>query len=206
MRSNLPIVGITMGDPVGIGPEIIPKALSDPRVCQCCRPVIYGHAGRLEAGMATTGTRFGIAEISSIDAAPVEYDGITVIDATENDIGKLAWRKPTTASGTAMVGYLNAAIRDAMAGRVSAIATGPINKLAMKMAGVQFSGHTEILAQRTGTRKYAMMLAGNRLKVVLATIHIPIGQVPRSLTTKGITDIVTLTDQTLKTCRRRASP
>jgi 4-hydroxythreonine-4-phosphate dehydrogenase len=199
MKSNLPIVAITMGDPVGIGPEIIPKAFSDPRVRQCCRPVIYGHAARIEAGMATTGTRFDIAEISSIDAASIGYDGITIINATGTNIGNPAWKKPTAASGTAMVAYLNAAIDDAMAGRISAIATGPINKLAMKMAGVHFSGHTEILAQRTGTRKYAMMLAGKRLRVVLATIHIPIGQVPRRLTTEGITDVVTLTDHALKT-------
>jgi 4-hydroxy-L-threonine phosphate dehydrogenase PdxA len=125
MGSTLLIVAVTVGGPVGISPEIIPKAFSDPRACRCCGIVIDGRAARVEAGMATTGSRFGIAEISSIDAMPVGYDGITVINAMSDDIGSPAWKKPTTAPGTAMVAYLNTAIDDAMAARISAIATGP---------------------------------------------------------------------------------
>ncbi|MBC2709885.1 MAG: 4-hydroxythreonine-4-phosphate dehydrogenase PdxA [Desulfosarcina sp.] len=199
MIPSLPLVAITMGDPVGVGPEIIPKALSDPCVFRCCRPVIYGDAGRLQAGAATTGARLQTEEMSSINDTRVGNNSIPVINPAAIDTGGLEWGKPTAASGMAMVAYLNAAIDDAMAGRISAIATGPINKLAMKMADIRFSGHTEILAQRTGTRHYAMMLAGNRLKVVLVTIHIPIEHVPRALTTKGIMNIVTLTDRALKT-------
>jgi 4-hydroxy-L-threonine phosphate dehydrogenase PdxA len=93
MGSTLLIVAVTVGGPVGISPEIIPKAFSDPRACRCCGIVIDGRAARVEAGMATTGSP--------------------------------AWKKPTTAPGTAMVAYLNTAIDDAMAARISAIATGP---------------------------------------------------------------------------------
>ncbi len=199
MRSSLPLVAVTMGDPVGIGPEIIPKALGDPRVLRSCRPVIYGDAARLSAAAASTGTRLGLIEISSIDEVPIGHDGIIVLDPAALDSGGLKWGKPTAASGAAMAAYLNTAIEDALAGRVSAIATGPINKMALKMAGIHFNGHTEILARRTGTRKYAMMLAGERLRVVLATIHIPIGHVPRTLSTAGIADVVALTDHALKT-------
>ncbi|MCB2146953.1 MAG: 4-hydroxythreonine-4-phosphate dehydrogenase PdxA [Deltaproteobacteria bacterium] len=199
MEANLPQVGITMGDPVGVGPEIIAKALSDPCVLRCCRPVIYGNATRLRAGAASTGVRLRIAEVPSINDVRRGHHGIPVINPAAIDTEGLEWGKPSPASGMAMAAYLNTAIDDAMAGRIAAIATGPINKLALKMADIPFSGHTEILAERTGTRNYAMMLAGNRLKVVLATIHIPIEQVPRALTTQGIANIVTLTDHALKT-------
>ena len=199
MKVNLPLVGITMGDPVGVGPEIIAKALSDPSVLRCCRPVIYGNATRLFAGAKSTGVRLRIAEMPSNNGDPVGHEGISVIDPTSIETEGLEWGKPTPIAGMAMAAYLNAAINDAIAGRIAAIATGPINKLALKMADIPFSGHTEILAQRTGTQNYAMMLAGNRLKVVLATIHIPIEHVPQALTTQGITTIITLTDHALKT-------
>jgi 4-hydroxythreonine-4-phosphate dehydrogenase len=199
MKASLPLVGITMGDPVGVGPEIITKALADPRVLRCCRPVIYGDATRLMAGAATTGVRLRIAETSSINQVRVGHDGILVINPAAMDTELLEWGKPTPISGMAMAAYLQAAIDDAIAGRIAAIATGPIHKLALKMADIHFSGHTEILAQRTGTHNYAMMLAGKRLKVVLATIHIPIEHVPRALTKQGITNILILTDHALKT-------
>ena len=199
MKANLPLVGITMGDPVGVGPEIIAKALSDPCVLRCCQPVIYGNATRLRAGAASTGVRLEIAEVPSINDVRIGHHGIPVINPVAIDTEGLAWGKPTPISGMAMAAYLNKAIDDAIDGLIAAIATGPINKLALKMADIPFSGHTEILAERTGTQNYAMMLAGNRLNVVLATIHIPIEQVPHALTTQGIATIVTLTDHALKT-------
>ncbi|BBO72582.1 4-hydroxythreonine-4-phosphate dehydrogenase [Desulfosarcina alkanivorans] len=206
MKPNLPLVAVTMGDPVGIGPEIIPKALADPRLFHCCRPVIYGDAACLKAGAASTGTSLALTERQSIDGASIGSHGIVVVNPEKRKTSGFEWASPTAASGTAMAAYLNSAIDDAVAGRISAIATGPINKRALKMAGIPFSGHTEILAQRTGTSDYAMMLAGARLKVVLATIHIPLEQVSRTLTTEGITKVVALTDHSLRTRFGLAAP
>ena len=199
MKASLPLLGITMGDPVGVGPEIIPKALSNPHVLRCCRPVVYGDATRLRIGAASAGVRLRFSETSSISDVRDGLDGIPVINPAAMDAKNLQWGRPTPISGMAMAAYLNAAIDDAMAGGIDAITTGPINKLALKMADIHFNGHTEILAQHTGTQNYAMMLAGNRLKVVLATIHLPIEHVSRALTTQGITTIVSLTDHALKT-------
>jgi 4-hydroxythreonine-4-phosphate dehydrogenase len=199
MQSNLPIVAVTMGDPVGVGPEIIPKALGDPRVKACCHPVVYGDAARLRAGSASTGASIRVRQISTADAAQDAPDCLNVIDPAGIGSRELKWGRPDAASAKAMLAYLNAAIDDAVAGRIAAIATGPINKRAMQLADIPFSGHTEILARRTQTREYAMMLAGNRLKVVLASIHIPLEHVPRVLTPAGIAAIVTLTDHSLKT-------
>jgi 4-hydroxythreonine-4-phosphate dehydrogenase len=198
MRSTLPLLGITMGDPVGVGPEIIPKALLDPRVWRCCRPVVYGDASRLRDGAASTGAHLRFSEMSAISDLRDGQGDIPVINPDVIGSNGLTWGRPTPVSGKAMAAYLNAAIDDAMAGRIAAIATGPINKLALKMADIHFSGHTEILARRTGSHNYAMMLAGSRLKVVLATIHLPIEQVSRALTTQGITATVSLADHALK--------
>lgn len=199
MNKRLPLIAITMGDPVGIGPEIIARALVDPRVHKCCRPIVYGDAARLRAGAASAGLRMRFVEASSLKDACRSHDPIGVVNPAATGGGELKWARPTTASGMAMMAYLERAIDDAIAGRVSAIATGPINKRALKLAHIPFPGHTEILAQRTGTLNYAMMLAGDRLKVVLATLHIPIKRIPQELTTAGVMTIVALTDQSLKT-------
>lgn len=199
MKPNPPLVAVTMGDPVGIGPEIIPKALCDSRILKCCKPVVYGDTARLRMGARSIGSRIEFSTISSVSEAPSVQDGVPVIDPAAIDTGQLAWAIPTAECGVAMVAYLNAAIDDALAGRVAAIATGPINKQVLQMAGILHHGHTEILARRTGTKTYAMMLAGDRLKVVLATIHVSIAQVPRTLTTKGIATVINLTDQSLRT-------
>jgi 4-hydroxythreonine-4-phosphate dehydrogenase len=198
MKPDLPLVAVTMGDPSGIGPEIISKALADPRVSACCRPLIYGDAARLRKGAKAAGVDLSFRETAS--AGDVRTDGrmATVINPSGIDTGPLAWGQPSATAGAAMAAFLNAAIDDALAGRVSAIATAPINKHALKMAHSHFTGHTEILAHRTATRQYAMMLAGERLKVVLATIHIPIRQVPGALSKGGLETVITLTDRALK--------
>ena len=206
MKDNLPVVAVTMGDPVGIGPEIIAKALCDPQVMRCCRPVIYGNAERLRMGAKSTGAPILFSEISSVERVYAVQDGVPVFDPASLDADKLTWAAPTAACGAAMVAYLNAATDDAMAGRIAAMATGPINKRVLKMAGIHLHGHTEMLAQRTGTSRYAMMLAGERLKVVLTTIHVPIKQVSRNLSTPGIATIIELTHQALRTRFGIAAP
>jgi 4-hydroxythreonine-4-phosphate dehydrogenase len=206
MKPNIPLVAVTMGDPVGIGPEIIPQALCDPRVVNCCQAVVYGDAARLQAGALLNAIDLSIEEVASIHEARRSGQRLAVINPHPMDARDLVWGKPSPASGMAMAAYLHAAIDDALAGHISAIATGPINKQALKMANIHFNGHTEILAQKTGTRDYAMMLAGGRLKVVLATIHIPLQQVPRALSVGGIATIIRLTDQALKSRFGLAEP
>jgi 4-hydroxythreonine-4-phosphate dehydrogenase len=198
MTARLPLVAVTMGDPVGIGPEITSKALCDPRIADCCRPVVYGDVDRLRNGARLTGADIRFSAVASADEAGRAPGGVPVIDPATERLGSLPWATPTAACGRAMAAYLHAAIDDAMAGRIAALATGPINKHVLQLAGIHFSGHTEMLAQRTGTSTYAMMLAGRRLRVVLATIHIPLNRVSPTLTTPGIESIVALTDQAMR--------
>jgi 4-hydroxythreonine-4-phosphate dehydrogenase len=148
-------IGITVGDPAGIGPEIAVKAAADPRVLEVCEPRLYGAHG--EAAAAFTPGRL------SADAGRAAYDAIV------------------------------AAVGDARDGRIDAIATAPINKEAFALAGLPWKGHTDLLAHLTGTPRVAMMFYAEELRVVLATIHVPLADVPRLLTRELVDFIVELT-------------
>jgi 4-hydroxythreonine-4-phosphate dehydrogenase len=150
-----PHIGITVGDPAGIGPEIALKAAGDPSVLAVCQPVLYGPSS------ATDLEAFERGRISA-SAARAAYDAIV------------------------------RAVEDARAGRLAAIATAPINKEAFAAAGLPWRGHTDLLAHLTGARRAAMLFYSEALRVVLATVHIPLAEVPRALTRELLDDILAL--------------
>lgn len=143
--SARPRVGITVGDPAGIGPEIACKAAADERVLTACEPILYGP--HKEADIAG----FDRGRVSS-GAGKAAYDAIV------------------------------SAVEDARAGRIDALATAPINKEAFAAAGLPWPGHTELLAHLTHAPRVAMMFYADALRVVLATVHIPLAAVPSALT------------------------
>ena len=150
---SLPRVAITVGDPAGIGPEIVARACADSRVTDVCDPVVYGPADL---------SRFRPGALSA-DAGRAAYDAIV------------------------------AAVRDAQAGRVQAVATAPVNKEAFALAGLAWRGHTDLLAHLTGAASVAMMFYAEDIRVVLATIHVPLAEVPRLLTRHVLEDVIRLT-------------
>lgn len=152
----LPRVGITVGDPAGIGPEIAAKAAAHPDVRAICAPVLYGPTD--PAALAA----FAVGRVSA-EAGRAAYDALLE------------------------------AVRDAQAGRIAAMATAPINKEAFAAAGLPWRGHTELLAHLTGARRVAMMFYAQELRVVLATVHIPLAEVPRALTRERVEEVITLT-------------
>jgi len=156
---SLPRVGITVGDPAGIGPEIALKASVDPRVLEVCEPRLYGVQGG--AAAAFTPGRL------SAEAGRAAYDAVV------------------------------AAVADAGRGKIDAVATAPINKEAFALAGLPWKGHTDLLAHLTGTPRVAMMFYAEELRVVLATIHVPLAEVPRLLTRELVDFIVELTAREL---------
>lgn len=151
----LPRVGITTGDPAGIGPEIAAKAAADPRVRAACEPVVFGPPPE------ETGRRFP-AGVVSADAARAAYDAVV------------------------------AAVEAAVGGALQAVATGPINKEAFARAGLPWAGHTELLAHLTGAGPVAMMFHAEALRVVLATVHLPLAEVPRMLTRRRVEETIAL--------------
>lgn len=193
-----PLIGITMGDPVGIGPEIIVKAFQEHALHERCRPLVVGDADWLTAVNHQLGNPLRIHCISSPVSGRFEWGGMDVLPVSQLDISRISWGNPTIETGRAMIGYIKKAVDLSVSGEVAAMVTAPINKKAMEQAGFGFPGHTELLAERTGTRRVVMMLAGSRLRVVLATIHIALSEVPDRLSIGGIVETITITARALR--------
>lgn len=195
--SNLPFIGITMGDPSGIGPEIISKVLDDPEIYEICRPVVLGDPVALTAH--STGLKKNlinsITKPSEAEAKPGQIDliGLTRLDKTQVIPGK-----PTVIGGKAMVKYITRAVEMAQGGEIAAVVTCPISKSLMHEAGHFFDGHTQLIAHLTSTDHYVMMLAGKKLRVSLVTIHCALKKVPYSLDENKIYRTITITSKALQ--------
>lgn len=182
--ADLQHIAITMGDPAGVGPEIIVKALPREDISQVCRPIILGDVGLLRMVSDSIGPRsFHVMENpGDISERPGTIDVIPVSRLKE---GSVTPGKPTREGGKAMVDYILKAVELATSGEVSAMVTCPINKELMNQVGYGFQGHTELIAHLTHTKDYTMMLAGEKLRVALATIHCPLREVAKQIN-KGL--------------------
>ncbi|HUS59632.1 MAG TPA: 4-hydroxythreonine-4-phosphate dehydrogenase PdxA [Planctomycetota bacterium] len=198
MKGRKPIVGISAGDPSGIGPEVVVKALLDERVRQCCRPLVLCDARVLDRARRMLRANIEWRVIHSYEGEhSLAEEGATLLDFNNVPSPEFLKPQPDAACGRASVEYVEKAIDLAMAGKIDAIATAPINKESIGLAGYEFAGHTEILAERTHTPKKVMMLAGGPLRVALVTIHIGLAQVPKKLTTAGVLDTIQVTHDAL---------
>jgi 4-hydroxythreonine-4-phosphate dehydrogenase len=196
--TDRPIIGITMGDPVGIGPEIILKALCRKSAYETCRLFVLGDVQVLAATNQLLRTGLTIRGIEGVEAAGGQYGRIDVVGLSDLDCSQLRPGRPTQATGRAMVNYIIKGVKWAMEGRIHGLATCPINKKAMHAAGFNFDGHTELLAEQTRTSDCVMMLAGTRLRVSLVTTHLPLARVSTSLTTDAVLNTILITEQALK--------
>jgi 4-hydroxythreonine-4-phosphate dehydrogenase len=194
---DLPRIAITMGDPAGIGPEIIAKALLMPDIYEVCRPLVLGDIGCLEIASKGVGS-LSFQRISTPSEATARQGVIEVIPVSKLRADSRLPGRPTKAGGKAMVTYILKAVELATSGQVSAMVTGPISKELMHQAGYQFEGHTELLAHLTGTKDYVMMLAGDRLRVSLVTIHCALAEVPRRLSEALIVKTISITYRSLE--------
>lgn len=194
-----PIV-LTMGDPTGIGPELIIKTLLDGDIDTLSRPVrvigdieVLKKAGRIFAVDA----RVTAAE-GSICRLDVNGRSLEVENASCLQPDVLMYGQPDDACGRAMATYIDLAASHCLNGNAHAMVTCPINKAAINAAGFHFPGHTEFLAERCGVDKVVMMLAGSRLKVCLVTTHLPLAAVPQQLTTAEILATLRITHRALQ--------
>ncbi len=199
MQKKRPIIGITMGDPVGIGPEIIASVLNDPKVYEICRPLIIGDLFIMKKAFKLKRSNLSINSAVSPGSGLYKFGTADILSLSNLNEDDATPAKPNTKTGKAMLNYIEKAVDLAMDKKISAMVTCPITKTAMKMAGSKFHGHTELIAERTGTREYAMMLAGDKLKVVLVTIHIPLSEVSQKISKEKIVKTISITANSLKT-------
>lgn len=189
-------LGITMGDAAGIGPEIIVRCFAQGLPAPA---VVYGDAGAMRRAARQLGEAVEIVEIAGPLDAHCDPRTIEVVACSLPLPPALAPGKVNADAGRGSYDYLCAAIDDAMAGRIRGIVTAPLNKHSMHLAGIDQPGHTEILAERSGTADYAMMLANDELRVLLVTIHVALSQVPPLITPEAELRAIRLAD---RACRQ----
>ncbi|HEV3384267.1 MAG TPA: 4-hydroxythreonine-4-phosphate dehydrogenase PdxA, partial [Gemmata sp.] len=184
-----PRIAVTMGDPAGIGPELCLRLLDNARVREICSPLVFGDLKLLQRVARQLGW-------PSPDASLVRDHN--AIDADAVEPGKVS-----VLCGHAAYTYVISAIDDALAGKVDAVATGPIHKEALHAAGIPFPGHTEILAERTKSPRACMMLTSDAITCSLVTVHVGYREVPGLLTRERILETIDLTAQAMRRLRGR---
>ncbi len=196
--SKKPILGITMGDPASIGPEITVKALSDPAIYEKCLPIIIGDAAVMEAAVGIVGKDVKINAVSDVKEAKFEFGTIDVYDMKLVDMDKLERGVVSAMAGNAAFQYVKKVIELAMNHEVDATVTNALNKEAMNLAGHHYSGHTEIYAEYTGTKKYTMMLAHENLRVVHVSTHVSLREACGRVKKDRVLEVIRIADQACK--------
>lgn len=192
-----PVVGITMGDPAGIGAEIIIKALSEPEIRKAAKFIIFGMNEQLcyAADRAEIEPFWGRHQHEKISR---EYP-FKVVVADYDEYSVPPWIKsPSKVAGEASVRFCLDAIEAAKAGIIDAVVTAPINKTSWKLAGVKWPGHTEMLAEKTKSKRKVMMFATEKLKLALATIHEALFEVRHKFTIGCVFEPIDLLNDALK--------
>lgn len=185
-------IAITMGDPGGVGPEIIVKALFCAEIRQYCNPVIIGDADVLGDAVRLTGLPLRIRPLGGISESRPETGTIEVLDIRSRSSFKK--NLPSKGAGIAFVKYIKKSVELALKKEVDAIVTAPISKESLKMAGHPWPGHTELLAELTNTNRFAMMFVSDKLKVVLCTIHMPLKDVPKKISAGLVFETIKLAE------------
>jgi 4-hydroxythreonine-4-phosphate dehydrogenase len=206
VRDDRPLVALTMGDVAGVGPEVIARAWGDSPLRTLARPIVVGSRSVLERALACTGVRAVVQEVTRPEDAEATARTIPCLEATEEDVASVAPGRVDPRAGRAAHDYLITAADLALAGRVDAITTLPLNKEALHAGGVTHPGHTEILAERCGVTDHAMMLyvgpplgsADAGLGVVHVTLHVALRRVFELLTVEAVESKIMLADRAIR--------
>ena len=200
--SAKPILGLTMGDPAGIGPEICLRALREPSVLKMCTPVLFGDVSVLERVAKKTLTDLpalrgeNFSQIAQIKAP-------LIVDCGAIDAKKLKPGKVSAVCGRAAYIYIERAIQAALAGKIDGVVTAPIHKESLNLSGVQHPGHTEIFSALTNAKRSCMMLYSDKITVSMCTTHIGYCEVPKKLSVERVLNVIELTAATMRLMLQR---
>ncbi|HLL72782.1 MAG TPA: 4-hydroxythreonine-4-phosphate dehydrogenase PdxA [Pyrinomonadaceae bacterium] len=197
LAGRRPRIGITIGDPSGIGPEVVLKAVAEPAVRQVCAPVIIGDAQLLAHTARKLDLQCGYEVVRRDEPLPERPDG-PVIYHLDNIRADIEPGVESSAAGRASGEYIEAAVELCMRGSLDAISTAPINKRALFLGGYSFPGHTEFLAQLTHTPEVAMAFVAANLRIVLISTHVPLAEAIRLVRRERIEPIIRLANRELK--------
>lgn len=191
-------IAITMGDPAGIGPEVVVKALAEKSVYEKCIPVVIGDYEALQDAIRFSGLNLRLKEVQAFEDAVGEFGVVEYVNLKYLKPGSWKYKENSVVCGEASFQYVVYAIRLAMDGKAAAVITAPISKESINMAGHPYSGHTEIFAEYTGTKDYAMLLASDNLRVIHVTTHCALSEACRRIRRERVLTVIKLAD---KGCR-----
>ena len=192
-----PVLAITMGDPAGIGAEISVKALGHEKIYRECIPYVIGDRYALENAVVFTGSKLKLRQVEKTEELQGKFGTVEYFD--RKCLQKNGWEygKVSATCGNAAFQYIKKAIELAMKHEVLGVVTAPINKEALHKAGYRYSGHTEIFADLTGCRKYAMMLLSHSLRVIHVSTHVSLRQACDLVKRKRVLDVIQLANDAL---------
>jgi 4-hydroxythreonine-4-phosphate dehydrogenase len=191
--TDFPLLLITMGDVAGIGPEIIARAW--PELTSVCRPVVVGDPGWLRRALELLKAPGVVREVRQPAELAPATNLLPCLPASAQDVSRVEVGRVSAAAGRAAYDFLCTAIDLTLAGAAAGIVTAPLHKEGLHAAGVPHPGHTEILAARTGTRRFAMVLSGSGLSVIHVTLHMALRDVFRHLSTEAVLEKARLLDR-----------
>jgi len=192
-----PILGITMGDPAGIGPEVIAKALAGREVGRLCRPLVIGSLSVMDKTVRSLRLPLRVVSVQGHDRPLGRRGELPVLDPLERPVGRFRMGMVAENTGKASVEFITKAVQLAELGCIHGIVTGPINKEAINLAGYQYPGHTELLANLTHSKEVGMMILGGPLKIMFVTTHVSIRNLPDRLTPELVGKAIRLADKAL---------
>lgn len=191
-------IAVTMGDPAGIGPEVVLKALVNREIYEKCVPVVIGDYEALQDAIRFSGLELELLEIGEPADAEGKYGTVELINLNYLKPGSWKYKENSALCGEAAFQYVIRAIAYAKAATVSAVITAPISKESINMAGHPYSGHTEIFAEYTGTKDYAMLLASDNLRVIHVTTHCALIEACRLIRKERVQKVIELADKACK--------
>ena len=197
-RDRLPLLGITIGDPGGIGPEVCVKALALSEIYTICRPLVIGDTGVVADAIRFCGLDLAVHDCLRPEEGRFEVGCVDVLDLGNMPLPELRYGTVTAAQGKAAFEYVDKAIALALAGEIDGTVTGPINKAAIHAAGYTYAGHTEIYAEKTGTADYSMMLAEKNFRVTHVSTHVSLREACDRVKKDRVLRVIRLTDETLR--------
>lgn len=195
-----------MGDPAGIGPEVIAKALSQPRLRKVCRPIVIGSLPVMERAIKALRLRLIVRAVQSHETALSRPGTVAVLDPLETPLTTFKLGLAAAETGAASVTFIKKAVELARLGCIDAMVTAPINKEAINMAGCHYPGHTELLADLTKATESGMMIVGGPLRIMFVTTHVSIRDLPSILTQAKIEQAIRLAQLALTTLFRIKRP
>ncbi len=194
-----------MGDPAGVGPEIVARACAEPGVRASSDPIVIGSAAVMREAVALVGAPLSVRAVGAVAECAFRPDTLECLDLANVDAATLPRGEVSALAGRAAYEYIERAVGLAQAGDIDGIVTAPVNKEALAAAGMPHTGHTEILARLSDTQDFAMLLMGHDLRVIHVTTHVALRRVPDLVTRERVLRVIRLAQRTMEGLGRPAA-